>query len=83
MPDRRPCGCGPHAELKAQLIPRPADSQIARSVAVLDQQRAIVLSGAATGRALKRARALFEALFTPEDPCIVVAQDWPGDNNGS
>lgn len=83
MPDRQPCGCGPHAELKAQLIPRPADSQIARSVAVLDQQRAIVLSGAATGRALKRARALFEALFTPEDPCIVVAQDWPGDNNGS
>lgn len=31
---------------------------------------------------LQRATELFEAVFTPEDSCIVVAQDWPGDDSG-
>src|SRR5258708_23781558 len=35
-----------------------------------------------TDEVLKRATALFEAVFTPRDSCIVVAQDWPSDNNG-
>jgi hypothetical protein len=30
---------------------------------------------------LKRPTALFEAVFRPEDSCVIIAQEWPGDDN--
>jgi hypothetical protein len=38
------------------------------------------LTSAEVDHVLPRATALFEAVFGTEDPCIVVAQDWPQNN---